>query len=185
MRLALERAGALDPRYRRWTKKQSRQRTYILTSYKIVYDREKKTANVFETTEYAEEDGASVEWKPTTTLRNVTRVFEDKLRKTNEGEREPIQGLLLQIDTPLTYVHVDAEGLAQFNADAPIEKLFCSIPGSVHGSGVVDHYAVDEEGTVYMLSAGVIVPSNAFHKIVDGDPILRALIPHGPTHSNT
>ena len=149
-----------------------------------MYDREKKTANVLETTEYAEEDGASVEWKPTTTLRNVTRVFEDELRTTNEGVREPIQGLLLQIDT-LTYVHVDAEGLAQFNADAPIEKLFCSIPGSVHGSGVVDHYAVDEKGTVYMLSAGVIVPNNAFHKIVDGDPILRALMPHGPTQSST
>ena len=184
MRLALERAGALALRYRGRAKRQSRQRTYILSSYKIVYDRETKTANVLETTQYAEEDGASVEWKPTTTLRNVTRVFEDELRTTNEGVREPVQGLLLRIDT-LTYVHVDAEGLAQFNADAPIEKLFCSIPGSVHGSGVVDHYAVDEKGTVYMLSAGVIVPSNVFHKVVDGNPILRALMPHGPTHSNT
>ena len=64
MRLALERAGALDP-YRGRTEKQSqaRQRTYLTSSYKIVYDREKNTANVLETTEYAE-DGASVEWKP-------------------------------------------------------------------------------------------------------------------------
>jgi hypothetical protein len=46
MRLALERAGALALRYRGRTKKQSRQRTYITSSYKIVYDRETKTANV-------------------------------------------------------------------------------------------------------------------------------------------